>query len=71
LEFLRTDLKLTWLPQLANSDFDPKQKTGNGNLLPLDCAWKSGLSTWMDRYECALSVVTLDIDDTVDVVHGR
>jgi hypothetical protein len=26
---------------------------------------------WMDSYEHAPSAVTLDIDDTVDVVHGR
>jgi len=26
---------------------------------------------WMDSYERAPSTVTLDIDDTVDVVHGR
>jgi hypothetical protein len=26
---------------------------------------------WMDTYERAPSMVTLDIDDTVDVVHGR
>jgi hypothetical protein len=26
---------------------------------------------WIDSYERAPSTVTLDIDDTVDVVHGR
>ena len=29
------------------------------------------VDVWMDRYQHAPSAVTLDIDDTVDVVHGR
>jgi hypothetical protein len=35
------------------------------------CNFYALVDLWMDSYERAPSTVTLDIDDTADVVHGR